>query len=196
MNKISEKVRPTGGSDYFTDEHILVCLSSSPTNAKIIRTAARMADAFKGGFTALFVETPSFAAMEDEDKNRLRANIHLAEQLGAAIETVYGEDIALQIAEFARLSGVSKIVMGRSSASRKYFFGKPFLTQRLTAAAPNLDIYILSRTRKQGVTAQNGRVKCGYSFLCSTCLRAYWCLRFVPGLVFCSTGWASAKPIL
>lgn len=143
VNKISEKVRPTGGSDYFTDEHILVCLSSSPTNAKIIRTAARMADAFKGGFTALFVETPSFAAMEDEDKNRLRANIHLAEQLGAAIETVYGEDIALQIAEFARLSGVSKIVMGRSSASRKYFFGKPSLTQRLTAAAPNLDIYII-----------------------------------------------------
>lgn len=120
VNKISEKVKPTGGSDYFTDEHILVCLSSSPTNAKIIRTAARMADAFKGGFTALFVETPAFAAIDDEDKGRLRANIRLAQQLGAAIETVYGEDIALQIAEFARLSGVSKIVLGRSSASRKY----------------------------------------------------------------------------
>lgn len=143
VNKISEKVKPTGGSDYFTDEHILVCLSSSPTNAKIIRTAARMADAFKGGFTALFVETPAFAAIDDEDKGRLRANIRLAQQLGAAIETVYGEDIALQIAEFARLSGVSKIVLGRSSASRKYFFGKPSLTERLTAAAPNLDIYII-----------------------------------------------------
>ena len=27
------------------DEHILVCLSPSPTNAKIVRTAARMAAA-------------------------------------------------------------------------------------------------------------------------------------------------------
>ena len=32
-------------ADYHTEEHILVCLSSSPSNAKIIRTAARMARA-------------------------------------------------------------------------------------------------------------------------------------------------------
>ena len=44
---MSEKVKSARGSGYFTDEHILICLSSSPTNAKIIRTAARMADAFK-----------------------------------------------------------------------------------------------------------------------------------------------------
>ena len=36
-------------------EHILVCLSSAPSNAKIIRTAARMAAAFSGSFTALYV---------------------------------------------------------------------------------------------------------------------------------------------
>ena len=35
-------------------EHILVCLSSSPSNPKVLRTAARMAEAFHSGFTALF----------------------------------------------------------------------------------------------------------------------------------------------
>lgn len=139
---MSEKVKSARGSGYFTDEHILICLSSSPTNAKIIRTAARMADAFKGSLTALFVETPEFASMSEANKQQLRSNIHLAQQMGAAIETVYGDDIAFQIAEFARLSGVSKIVMGRASARRK-FFGKPSLTERLTNAAPNLDIYII-----------------------------------------------------
>lgn len=143
VNKLSETARTRLNGDYYTDEHILVCLSSSPVNTKTIRTAARLANAFKGGFTALFVETPDFAAMSDEDKTRLRANIHLAEQLGAVIETVYGDDIALQIAEFSRLSGVSKIVLGRSSAARKYFWSKPSLTERLTIAAPNLDIYII-----------------------------------------------------
>lgn len=142
INKMSEKVKSARGSGYFTDEHILICLSSSPTNAKIIRTAARMADAFKGSLTALFVETPEFASMSEANKQQLRSNIHLAQQMGAAIETVYGDDIAFQIAEFARLSGVSKIVMGRASARRK-FFGKPSLTERLTNAAPNLDIYII-----------------------------------------------------
>lgn len=125
------------------DEHVLVCLSSSPSNAKIIRTAARMASAFKGSFTALFVETPDFANITDENKDRLRQNIHLAQQLGATIETVYGEDVAFQIAEFARLSGVSKIVLGRSNTRRNPWFGRPLLTEKITQYAPNLDIYII-----------------------------------------------------
>ena len=143
VNRMAEKSLFPGEGDYYTDEHILVCLSSSPTNPKIIRTAARMAGAFKGSFTALFVETPNFSVMSDENKDRLRDNIKLAKQLGASIETVYGSDVALQIAEFSRLSGVSKIVMGRSSAQKKYFWSKATLTERLTNAAPNLDIYII-----------------------------------------------------
>jgi len=45
------------------------------------RTAARMARAFHGAFTALFVETPEFASVSEEDKNRFNANIRLAEEL-------------------------------------------------------------------------------------------------------------------
>lgn len=124
-------------------EHILVCLSSSPSNAKIIRTAARMAWAFKGSFTALFVETPDFMEMSEPDKKRLRQNIRLAEQLGASIEAAYGQDVSYQIAEFARLSGITKIVIGRSTASRKSIFSKPTLTERLIVQAPDLDIHII-----------------------------------------------------
>ncbi|WMI79789.1 sensor histidine kinase [Anaerotignum sp. MB30-C6] len=143
VNIISEKIRVQGKSEYYTDEHILVCLSSSPTNAKIIRTAARMCNAFKGTFTALFVETSVFPLMSNENKERLRKNIHLAEQLGATVETAQGDDVAYQISEFARLSGVSKIVLGRNNATRKYFWSKPTLTEKLTEIAPNLDIYII-----------------------------------------------------
>lgn len=126
-----------------TEEHILVCLSSSPSNAKIIRTAARMAQAFQGAFTALFVETPDFKAMSQENIKRLRSNIRLAEQLGAKIETVYGTDIPFQIVEFARLSHVSKVVVGRSTAIKGRLFGKQTLTERLIASAPYLDIHII-----------------------------------------------------
>lgn len=42
VNMLTENARIQSRSDYYTDEPILVCLSSSPTNAKIIRTAARM----------------------------------------------------------------------------------------------------------------------------------------------------------
>lgn len=143
INLLTENARMQSRSNYHTDEHILVCLSSSPSNGKIIRTAARMARAFRGNFTALFVETPNTMEMKEEDKKRLRENMHLAEQLGATIETSYGEDVPFQIAEFARLSGISKIVIGRSTAARKSIFSKPTLTERLIANAPNLDIHVI-----------------------------------------------------
>ena len=133
--------------DFRTGEHILVCLSSSPSNAKLIRTAARMANAFRGSFTALFVETPSASSMCEADKKRLQDNMHLARQLGARIETGYGDDVPFQIAEFARLSGVTKIVIGRSTATRKGIFSKPTLTDRLIAAAPSLDIHVIPDAR-------------------------------------------------
>lgn len=81
--------------------------------------------------------------MSQDDLQRLRAHTHLARQLGAEIETVYGVDIAFQIAEFARIAGVSKIVIGRSNTRRRLLqVGRSF-AQQLTAMAPNLDIYII-----------------------------------------------------
>ena len=129
--------------NFTEDEHILVCLSSSPSNARIIRAAQKMAQAFNAKFTALFVETPAFSSMSDEDRERLRQNLKFAEKSGASIETVYGEDVAYQIARFARLSAVSKIVLGRSVVKKRRFFKKPVLTDRLIELAPNLDIYII-----------------------------------------------------
>lgn len=150
INKISESVKSMQGEGYYTDEHILVCLSPSKGNAKIVRTAARMAAAFKGSFTAVFVETPNFVNLREEDKIQLRKNTELAEQLGARIEVVYGDDVAFQVAEFARLSSVSKIVLGRSTLKRKYTFGKATLTEKLTAYAPNLDIYVIPNKEESG----------------------------------------------
>ena len=130
-------------TEYRTHEHILVCLSSAPSNEKIIRTAARMAGAFRCGFTALFVETKAFQWMNARDKQRLQGNMRLAQQLGASIETVYGDDVADQIAEFSRLSGVTKIVLGRSGIPRRLLLRKPSLTERLIELTPELDIHII-----------------------------------------------------
>ena len=125
------------------DEHILVCLSSAPSNSKIIRTAAKMADAFSGNFTALYIETPGFASLDETNKKRLKQNMKLARQLGAKVETVSGDDVPYQIAEFARLSGVTKIVIGRSAAVKRHLIRKPTLTEKLIAHAPNIDIHII-----------------------------------------------------
>lgn len=142
INKMTELAKADKGIDYFTGEHILVCISSSPTNAKVIRTAARMAAAFKGRLTALYIETSDYIRMDQKSLNTLSENMHLAQQFGARVEAVCGDDIAYQISEYARLSNVSKIVLGRSQ-TKKHLFSKPSLVEQLTFAAPNLDIYII-----------------------------------------------------
>ena len=146
-----------GRTGYRTHEHILVCLSSAPSNAKIIRTAARMAGAFRCGFTALYVETKAAQRMSTPDKERLRTHIRLAQQLGAAIETVYGDDVAYQIAEFSRLSGVTKIVLGRSGMSHRMILHKASLTERLIELAPELDIHIIPDSGMNGRFAPRNR---------------------------------------
>nr|WP_243106014.1 universal stress protein [Butyricicoccus sp. OF13-6] len=124
-------------------EHILVCLSSSPSNERIIRMAGKMAQAFSGSLTALYVQTPGDADMNAEDTVRLQANMRLAQQLGAEIVTTHGEDVATQIAEYVRLSDVTKIVIGRSGVQRRHFWIEPALTERLIALAPEVDIHII-----------------------------------------------------
>ena len=120
-------------------DHILICLSSAPSNAKVIRTAARMAEAFHSGFTALFVQTPELSG---ENIKRLRSNLRLAEQLGAQIATVYGADPAEQIAEYARVSGITKIVMGRVNHRQHPWIGQKSLADRLIERT-DLDVYII-----------------------------------------------------
>ena len=138
-NNFSETYHP----ERQTREHILVCLSSAPSNLRIVQTGARMAEAFHGTLTALYVQTPDHSAMSEEDQSRLKEHMRLAEQLGASIETVYGDDVSYQIAEFSRLNNITKIVLGRSNIRRRHLWGKPSLTEKLTEIAPNLDIYII-----------------------------------------------------
>lgn len=142
VNSQAEKAKKRSGHEYFTEEKIMVGISASPSNEKSIRTAARLAQAFGGVFIGLYVESPDFENSGEKDQKRLKSNIHLAQQLGAKIETICGEDIPFIMAEYARTSGVSKLVIGRSNVKRR-FFPRTTFVERLTMLAPNLDIYVI-----------------------------------------------------
>ena len=127
----------------YQGEHILVCISPAPSCEKVIRSASRLAYAFQGKFTALYVETPSLQNADERVKKKRDENIRMARLLGAKIVTVFGEDVAFQIAEYARISGVSKIVIGRTS--HRYVFGqrKRNLTDQIDSYTEDVDIYII-----------------------------------------------------
>ena len=131
-----------------TDEHILVCLSAAPSNQKIIDTAAKMANALQTRFTALYVQTGT--KTEAADKEKLEEHIRYAEKLGAEIVMTHGENIPVQIAEYARLSNVTEIVIGQSNARRNHFFSQSTLTEKLIELIPDIDIHIIPDAVKAG----------------------------------------------
>ena len=136
----------TEGSNKYSDEHILVCLSAAPSNKKIINMAAKMANAFPSRFTALYVRTGTKS--EDLDKEKLEEHIRYAEKMGAEIVMTHGVNIPVQIAEYARLSNVTQIVIGQSNARRNYFFSKATLTEKLIEIVPDIDIHIIPDAMK------------------------------------------------
>ena len=98
-----------------TNEHVLVGLSSSPSNEKIVKTAAKMAKAFNAKFTALYVKTTKDDKMSLDDKTRLKSNISLAESLGAIVVTIYGDDISFQINPGEKVAFVGSSGSGKTT---------------------------------------------------------------------------------
>ncbi|MBR2593790.1 MAG: sensor histidine kinase KdpD [Firmicutes bacterium] len=124
-------------------ERILVCLSSSPSNQKVIDAAAKMAEAFHAVLTAVYVKPANYDGLPESDKVRLQNNIKFAENNGATIITLTGNDVPVQIAEYAHISGTTKIVVGRSGAKRQHFWSKAPLTEQIILNAPDVDVYII-----------------------------------------------------
>lgn len=118
-------------------ERILVCVSASPTNADVIRRAAALSDAMGAELIAVYVED---VELRDEAQARaVHDHLSLAEKHGAMLTTIYGNDPATAIAEYARVSGITKIVLGKSPGRRT----RDTLMARLNELAPNLEIIII-----------------------------------------------------
>lgn len=175
----SDKLKPIDiASKEQANEHILVCLSSSPSNERVVSTAVRMASVFSSQLTALYVRTPDNSGMDQEDRQRLEANIRIAEAAGAVTVTTHGDDIPEQIAEYARLSGVTKIVIGINSARRRRLFSGPTITERLFELVPGIDVHVIPDTstystyRRKKKTFESPIVPSWRDILITVCLLA------------------------
>lgn len=138
---------PAGRRNVFVDK-ILACLSPSPSNPKILQAAADMAGD-RAELIALFVETPQFPRLSDTDRRRLQDHIQFAEQLGAKIQTVSGDDVAFQLAEYARMTGIRKIVLGQSDFKSSLLPSQASLPDRLAEYLPDAEIHVIP-DRKRG----------------------------------------------
>ncbi len=129
---------------------MLVCINASRSSQKLIRWTARAAEAFHASWTALYVDDGDTESLPFAEKKMLQENIALAEKLGADTVTINGHNLGETIAEYAKLSGVTNIVLGK--AKRKSFlFGKlgTDLEDELIDLLQAIEIHIIPSGRKE-----------------------------------------------
>ena len=122
-------------------ERILVCVSASPTNSDVIRRAARLSHSMGAELIALYVEDPE--SQNDAQEKAVHEHLDLAQRQGAILTTIYGNDPATAIAQYARVSGITKIVLGKSPERHSFLAPKETLMSRLNELAPDVEIIIV-----------------------------------------------------
>lgn len=96
-----------------TEEKILVCVGPDTNAAKLIRTARRLAGALQAEWYALHVDKPK-VKLTAEQRGSVQQNLLLAEQLGAKVSTLTGDDVVKETMKFAHAQNITTIMIGRS----------------------------------------------------------------------------------
>ncbi|MEL4106649.1 sensor histidine kinase KdpD [Oscillospiraceae bacterium WX1] len=123
---------------------LLVCIGPSPSSAKCIRWTARTADSFHAPWVAAYVDCLDSQNISEEDKKNIRLNMDLAEELGGEIVTLNGDDIATIIASYAKLSGITNIVVGKSRNKKTFLsYFEIDLEDKLIALLPTVELHII-----------------------------------------------------
>ena len=165
MRKATDRISHENQNERRTTEKmistkLLVCIGSSPSSAKCIRWTARAADAFNAPWIAAYVENMESRYFTESEKKNTRVNLDLAERLGAEIVTLTGNNIANVVAEYAKLSGITNIVIGKSRNKKtlKSLF-ETDLEDQLIALIPSIEVHIIPSNPKQRTYKKPKRIQ-------------------------------------
>lgn len=139
-------------------ERIVVAVSPSPMSGRLVRAAKRMAAGLRADLIAVYVETPRTTNLSPANRERLNANLRLAESLGATTHTVAGENAARELIAFARARNVGRIVVGKTDPNRprwkEVVFGS--FVENLIRESGEIDVYVVRGDEAAAAVAGGG----------------------------------------
>ena len=144
-----------------TAERLLVCVGPSPTTARVIRTAKRMAVAFDAPWIAVSVERDA-GHRRPTIQDQVAHHFRLAERLGAETVTLAGEDVAGTILDYARSRNVTKLLIGKTQQPRWRRWLSGTLVDEVLENSGEIDVYVIRGEEEPRPSARprpaNGRV--------------------------------------
>ena len=128
-----------------TAERLLVCVGPSPSSAKVVRAARRLADTLHAPWLAVHVETPQAEQASAANRQSLKHNLRLAERLGAEVVSLSGDDVVTTVLDYANERNVTKMVLGKPYASHRPWWRlrRGTLVDKLLRNSSNVDMYVV-----------------------------------------------------
>ena len=133
-----------GGTQIWpTTERLLVCVGPSPSSARLIRAARRLATGLRAEWIAVVRRDTGPGPQGPGPAGPLVQHLRMAEQLGAETITLSGQNLAEEIVAYARARNVTKIVIGKPVRPRwkDLVLGGP--VDDLVRISGDIDIYVI-----------------------------------------------------
>lgn len=126
-----------------TRDSLLACIGPHEQAEKTVRSTARLASQLSVPWHAVYVETPALQRLPEAKRRRVLATLKLAQDMGAQISTLAGQDIAETLVKYARQHNLSKVVLGRDERPHRRLW-RQVLADRIGVLGADLDVIQIS----------------------------------------------------
>lgn len=127
-------------------EKLVVCIADSPYAKQLIRKAYAIAKDVHAEWYAVYVLPTGLTEPSGRAKVYLTDALNLAEELGAKIMTLSGNDVADEIIRFARDNNITRIVIGKPLRPTIVEFFKRSPVSRLLRASGDFELHLITPT--------------------------------------------------
>lgn len=125
-------------------ETVLACFGSGPLSGQVLRHAWRLAHGLNATFVAVHAARQPLAALPEQERQELERDIQLAEDLGAEVVIVEGQDYVASILATAKQYNANSVVVGHAHHSRWQELRGMSLVAELIRHARGYDIVVVA----------------------------------------------------
>lgn len=132
-------------------DRVMVAVDHRPIGKSLIRSGRRMAAALKSDLVVVHVEPDESRRQPQSlgDERDLRANLQLADELGATVVRLKG-DVADELTQYIKSNDVAHLILGHPSHSRVHEFLHGSVTAKILRSVPEIDVHLVARPASQG----------------------------------------------
>ena len=128
-------------------ERVMVCVSTSPFSAQLIRAARRLARGLQAELLAVHIEVPLRLGLSEKERDRIFRNMRLAEELGAKTLSIVGNDLTEEILSVAREYNVTHLVVGKPLQGRiREWLSGQAVVDKLIRHSGGMNIHVIQNT--------------------------------------------------